>query len=105
LRAKLLTFCGHNLVVAYHGKIRTEIPPAHFPKMEMTSVVPKCCKTVQVVNHDGAVSSDCQGLAKPLGLEGRIWRVRVRVGISDPCQTLTLDKGTGVLISILSKKF
>ena len=28
--------------------------------------------------------SDCQWLAKPLGLEGRVQRVRVRVGISVP---------------------
>ena len=28
--------------------------------------------------------SDCQGLAKPLGLEGRVQRVRVRVGTSVP---------------------
>ena len=30
----------------------------------------------------GKMGSDCRGLAKPLGLEGRVQRVRVRIGVS-----------------------
>ena len=45
------------------------------------------------------VTSDCQGLAKPLGLEGRVQRVRVRVGISVP-----LTRVQGFQYPLLAKK-
>ena len=43
-----------------------------------------CKESMTPLAWSARVTSDCQGLAKPLGLEGRVQRVRVRVGISVP---------------------
>ena len=51
----------------------------------------------------GKMGSDCRGLAKPLGLEGRVQRVRLRIGVSVLLVNLILSKGTGVSIFILNK--
>ena len=59
--------------------------PSANPFTQAFPLTEETAKATEIkLNQLKPFTSDCQGLAKPLGLEGRVQRVRVRVGTSVP---------------------